>query len=192
MPLRRGTRERQEALNMVYATMPVLIAAGVLLASGILEHLRAAHVVAWAGIIFAVPLYLADRFGGQDKMLDDMNPRSTFIMGLAQMLALIPGASRAGVTLMAGRRLGFSREAAARYSMLMAMPVILCFALFGLLELISAQAWGELGDAALGAGLAAIFAFVTIDVFLRMTRKLSLTIFVLYRLALGGAILLFF
>ena len=149
-------------------------------------------MVAWASIVFAVPLYVADRFVSAEKTLADMADKPALVMGLAQMLALIPGASRAGVTIMAGRALGFSREAAARYSMLMAMPVIAAFALFGLLELVSEAAWEALGEAALGALLAAIFAFVTIDLFLRLTRRMSLTVFVAYRITLGLAILAFF
>jgi undecaprenyl-diphosphatase len=117
--------------------------------------------------------------------------KPAFILGLAQMLALIPGASRAGVTLMAARGLGFSREAAARYSMLMAMPVILAFACFGLLELVAMGRYDALGTALLGALLAALFAFATIDLFLKMTRHLSLLPFVIYRIGLGAAILIF-
>lgn len=192
LPLRRQTPAARDAAHMIYATGPVLLGAALLMTSGLLDQLRSAHVVAWASIVFAVPLYVADRFGGQAKTLADMQARSALLMGVAQMLALVPGASRAGVTIMAGRALGFSREAAARYSMLMAMPVILCFALFGLLDLIGNKNWGGLGDAALGAMLAAVFAFISIDVFLRLTRRISLLFFVLYRLALGGAILIFF
>lgn len=192
LPLRRHTEAAREARHMIYATLPVLVAAALVLASGALEALRSAHVVAWASILFAVPLYLADRFTQAEKTLKDMADRPALVMGLAQILALIPGASRAGVTIMAGRALGFSREAAARYSMLMAMPVIAAFALFGLLELIREAAWQALGEAALGALLAAIFAFITIDVFLRLTRRMSLAVFVAYRIALGVAILAFF
>jgi undecaprenyl-diphosphatase len=119
-----------------------------------------------------------------------MAARPALLLGLAQMLALIPGASRAGVTIMAGRALGFSREAAARYSMLMAMPVILAFALFGLLDLWVAGNVAALGMAVLGAVLAAIFAFASIAIFLQLTRHLSLLPFVVYRIALGAVILL--
>ena len=177
------------ARHMIWATLPVLLAAGLLLLSGVLEVLRQPMVVAWASIVFAVPLYLADRYGKSNVTLTDMGDRHAVLLGLAQILALVPGASRAGVTITAGRALGFSREAAARYSMLMAMPVIVCFALLGLAELISKGDWQALGLAAIGAALAALFAFISIDVFLRLTRRFSLLPFVLYRLALGGAIL---
>ena len=126
----------------------------------------------------------------RSKRASDMAVRPALLMGLAQMLALIPGASRAGVTIMAGRALGFSREAAARYSMLMAMPVILAFALFGLLDLWAAGNVAALGTALLGAVLAAFFAFASIDIFLKLTRRLSLLPFVLYRIGLGALILL--
>ena len=186
----KQTAPRQEALHMVYATLPVLLAAVLLLGLGLIDALRTAEIVAWASILFAVPLYLADRYGASAKTLSDMAARPALLMGLAQMLALIPGASRAGVTIMAGRALGLSREAAARYSMLMAMPVILAFALFGLLDLLAAGNAAALGTAFLGALLAALFAFASIDIFLKLTRRLSLLPFVLYRIALGVTILL--
>ena len=71
------------------------------------------------------------------------------------------------------------------------MPVIVCFALVGLLDLINSGDWQALGAAIFGAALAAVFAFISIDVFLRLTRKLSLLPFVLYRIGLGVAILSF-
>ncbi len=188
--LAQHTAPRQEALNMVYATVPVLLAAALLLGLGLIDALRTPETVAWASILFAVPLYLADRYSASLKAVQDMAARPALLMGLAQMLALIPGASRAGVTIMAGRALGFSREAAARYSMLMAMPVILVFALSGLLDLWAARNFAALGTALLGAVLAALFALASIDIFLKLTRRLSLLPFVLYRIVLGAVILL--
>tara|TARA_B100000963_G_scaffold196444_1_gene170971 strand:- start:1299 stop:2105 length:807 start_codon:yes stop_codon:yes gene_type:complete len=186
----KQTEPRQEALNMGYATVPVSLAAALLVGLGLVDALRTPEIVAWASILFAVPLYLADRYGASAKSVSDMAARPALLMGLAQMLALIPGASRAGVTIMAGRALGFSREAAARYSMCMAMPVILAFALFGLLDLWLVGNIMALGEALLGAMLAAIFAFASIHIFLKLTRRLSLLPFVLYRVGMGAVILL--
>ena len=186
---RRPSGAAQNARHMVWATAPILLVAALLLGLGLIELLRQPHIVAWASILFAVPLYLADRYGADDKTQSAMDDKSALWLGGAQILSLIPGASRAGVTIMAARGLGFSREAAARYSMLMAMPVIVCFAALGLFELIATAQWQALGQAALGAALAAVFAFITIDVFLRLTRTISLLPFVLYRIGLGLAIL---
>lgn len=186
----RKTEQRKAALNMVWATLPVLVAALILVATDSLDRLRNAEIVAWASIIFAVPLYLADRYGRADKATSDITSNAALKLGLAQMLALVPGASRAGVTLMAGRALGFSREAAAQYSMLMAMPVILAFALFGLIDLLQSGNRAALGQALIGAVLAAGFALAAIDVFLKLTRRFSLLPFVIYRISLGALILI--
>ena len=105
------------------------------------------------------------------------------------MLALIPGASRAGVTIMAGLYLGFDRTQAARFSMLLAMPVIGAFALVGLVDLVQAGALEALGTALVAGLLAALFAFATIHVFLKMTRKIGLLPFVIYRIGLGIGLL---
>ena len=83
-------RAAPEALNMVYATLPVLLAAALLLGLGLIDALRTPEIVAWASILFAVPLYLADRYGASVKAVPDMAARPAFLMGLAQMLALIP------------------------------------------------------------------------------------------------------
>ena len=105
------------------------------------------------------------------------------------MLALIPGASRAGVTIMAGLFLGFDRTQAARFSMLLAMPVIAAFALVGLVDLLQSGAYQALGTALFAAVLAGLFAFVTIHLFLKMTRRIGLLPFVIYRIGLGIGLL---
>ena len=187
---RRDSPQAQASRLLIIATLPILLAAALLVASGLLAHLRTAEVIAWASIIFAVPLYLADRYGPNTENMAGLRARPALLIGLAQIFALIPGASRAGVTITAARALGMQREEAARFSMLLSMPVIFCFALLGLIELIAEGDGTALSQALLGAGLAAIFAFLTIDVFMRMTRHMSLLPFVIYRLVLGIALLL--
>ena len=186
---RRPTPKARQSGFLIIATVPVLLAAAAWMASGALDSLRTVQVVAWASIIFAIPLYLADRYGATHLKLRDLQMRPALLIGLAQILALIPGASRSGVTLMAARGLGFSREEAARVSMLLSMPVIFCFAMVGLLELVRDGDTTALSHAAIGAALAAVFAFLAIDLFMRMMRHISLLPFVIYRIGLGFAIL---
>jgi undecaprenyl-diphosphatase len=186
---RRDSDNAKAARLLIIATVPILLAAALVMASGLLEQLRSAEVIAWASIVFAVPLYLADRYGANGTTMAGLRARPALLIGLAQIFALIPGASRAGVTITAARALGMQREEAARFSMLLSMPVIFCFALLGLIELIVDGDTTALSQALLGAGLAAVFAFLTIDVFIRMTRRMSLLPFVLYRLVLGIALL---
>jgi len=187
---RRKSPAAQQAWMIILATAPVLLAAAALMASGWLTLLRSAQVIAWASIIFAVPLYLAVRYGASDKSLETLAARPALLIGLAQVLALIPGASRSGVTIMAARGLGFDRSQAARFSMLLSMPVIFCFAIIGLADLLANGDPTALGHAALAAALAAVFAFIAIDIFMRMMQRMTLAPFVIYRIALGIGLLL--
>jgi undecaprenyl-diphosphatase len=183
---------------LVIASLPVLLAGAVLVALDVTDALRKPEIVAWASIIFAIPLWLADRrqasqssditaSEGDDPQ--SISPRHALIIGLAQILALIPGASRAGVTITAGLFLGFDRTQAVRFSMLLAMPVIAAFALVGLVDLVQASAHQALGTALVAALLAGLFAFATIHIFLKMTRMMGLLPFVIYRIGLGIGLL---
>ena len=183
---------------LVIASLPVLLAGATLVVLGVTDALRKPEIVAWASIVFAIPLWLADRRhatrssdikASEGGDVQTISPRHALIIGLAQMLALIPGASRAGVTIMAGLYLGFDRTQAARFSMLLAMPVIGAFALVGLVDLVQAGALEALGMALVAGLLAALFAFATIHVFLKMTRKIGLLPFVIYRIGLGISLL---
>ena len=183
---------------LVIASLPVLLAGATLVVLGVTDALRKPEIVAWASIVFAIPLWLADRRhatrssdikASEGDDVQTISPRHALIIGLAQMLALIPGASRAGVTIMAGLYLGFDRTQAARFSMLLAMPVIGAFALVGLVELLHARAYETLGTALVAGLLAALFAFATIHVFLKITRTIGLLPFVIYRIVLGIGLL---
>ena len=183
---------------LVIASLPVLLAGATLVVLGVTDALRKPEIVAWASIVFAIPLWLADRRhatrssdikASEGGDVQTISPRHALIIGLAQMLALIPGASRAGVTIMAGLYLGFDRTQAARFSMVLAMPVIGAFALVGLVDLVQAGALEALGMALVAGLLAALFAFATIHMFLKITRKIGLLPFVIYRIGLGIGLL---
>lgn len=179
------------ALNIIFATIPVLIAGGALVWSGYADVLRTPQVIALSSIIFAIPLYVADRMAVR-VTVDGLSLKSALIIGVAQICALIPGASRSGVTMTAGRACGLNRADAARFSMLMAMPVIALFALAGLVDLYQEPASEKFSAALIGAGIAALIAFLTIHGFLKLTQRFSYTPFVIYRIALGTIILITF
>ena len=183
---------------LVIASLPVLLAGATLVVLGVTDALRKPEIVAWASIVFAIPLWLADRRhatrssdikASEGGDVQTISPRHALIIGLAQMLALIPGASRAGVTIMAGLYLGFDRTKAAHFSMILAMPVIGAFAFVGLVDLVQEGALEALGLALVAGLLAALFAFATIHVFLKMTRTIGLLPFVIYRIGLGIGLL---
>lgn len=176
-------------LLIALATPPVLIAGGVLYISGLADALRSPIVIAWATLILALPLWLADHFGKQTLTIDKMNWRDALMIGLAQMVALIPGSSRSGVTMTAARALGLTRSEAARFSMLMAVPVIAAFGLLAGVELArGADAGASLTDGLLIMVLSFFAAWAAIAVLMQVVDKIGFLPFVFYRLALAGVL----
>jgi undecaprenyl-diphosphatase len=170
------------------ATVPAGIA-GLLLELLVPGGLRSPRLIAVATVGFGLLLWWADAAGGELKDERRIGFREAMLIGLAQALALIPGTSRSGITITAGRALGFSRRAAARFSFLLSIPVIVLAGgakLYGALGAAEATDWGAL---LLGTSLAFISAYTCIHYFLKIIARVSLLPFVIYRLALGGVIL---
>ncbi|MEM1316401.1 MAG: undecaprenyl-diphosphate phosphatase [Pseudomonadota bacterium] len=188
---RVSTPQARLSLHLIFATIPVVLCGALLAAAGLTDLLRDVEVIAWATLVFGVVLWLADRFGGLEKRSEAWTWRDAGLMGLAQAVALIPGTSRSGITLTAARALGYARVDAARLAMLMSIPTILAAGALATLDLVE-RGDAALGlDAALAAGLSCLAAFAALAVMMRMLETWSLTPFVLYRLALGGALLVY-
>jgi undecaprenyl-diphosphatase len=177
------------ALLIGAATPPIIIGAGLLYLTGQTDLFRSPLIIGIATLVFAVPLWAADRYGRADLTTSAMGYRDAFLIGLAQVFALIPGASRSGVTMTAGRALGLGRSEAARFSMLMAIPVIAAFALVAGLDL--AQGGNEgasLKDGLIVAALSFLSAWASIAVMMRFVERVGFLPFVIYRLLLAGLI----
>ena len=132
---------------------------------------------------------LADRYARREKGISEVRIRDAFIIGVAQALALVPGTSRSGVTITAGRLLGFERQDAARFSFLLSAPVILLATVYKGAELVLGDnhvAWGEL---ALGVVVSAVVAYISIEFFMRVVSRIGLAPFAIYRLLLAGVII---
>jgi undecaprenyl-diphosphatase len=173
---------------IVLATIPVVIA-GFAMKTLAPEGIRTTQVIGWAFIVFGVFLWLGDRFGMTVRKMEHLRWGTALCVGLAQVLALIPGASRAGTTITMARILGMERREAARFSMLLSIPAILGA---GVLE---GRALMQSGDVALqasavmAAALAFVSALVAIAAMMRWLSFASFTPFVLYRIVIGIAIL---
>ena len=171
---------------LLCATLPVGVT-GVLFAGWIELNLRSLPVIAAATILFGLLLGVADRGGATDGKL---NLRVAIWIGLAQVLALVPGTSRSGVTMMAGRLCGLERALAARFSFLLAIPVILgatCLQLYQLLNSAATVSWGQLVP---GVVLSGAVAYVTIGWFLGLVERIGFWPFVIYRCLLGIVLLI--
>ena len=173
------------------ATLPIVIVGG-LFSGFIEENLRSPFVIALATIFFGVLLYLSDRKAhlviGERVMTVSLG----FIIGLSQILAVIPGTSRSGITITAALFLGFSRTEAARFSFLLSIPVIIAANILGIYEFsqIENMIFDYL-DLLLGVGISFVIAYLTIKWFISFVEKIGMLPFVIYRLFLGGIIFLY-
>lgn len=170
---------------IVIATIPAVIVGFMLKVTGTADLMRGAAVIATTSIVFGLLLYWADRVGTTEKSLERMAIKPALIIGLAQMLALIPGTSRSGITMTAARYLGFNRQDSARFSLLLSIPTIIGAAvLLGKDVATSGDSivWAEAGIA---AGLSCLAALAAIHFLMKWLAHASMAIFVIYRVALG-------
>ena len=173
---------------LVLGTLPALII-GFLFEGFIEEHFRSAHVIGYATIIGGIVLAVADRWNSQQRNLTDMTIAFALFIGIAQACALIPGTSRSGVTITMALLLGFHRVAAARFSFLLSVPIILAGGIWQGLGLLqeSQVPWGLIGLATLVSGIS---AYLCIHGFLKFIERIGMMPFVIYRLFLGVFLLL--
>jgi undecaprenyl-diphosphatase len=171
-------------LYVVVATLP-LIAAGVALKMTFALELRGIEVVAWATLGFGLLLYLADRMGMMIRRVEHIGIGSAIVIGVAQILALIPGTSRSGITMTAARFLGFERPEAARFSMLLAIPAILGAGTLAGLDLYQTGDLALRREAFVAAALAFVAALMAIAALMQWLKRASFTPFVVYRIVLG-------
>ncbi|MFT6945176.1 MAG: undecaprenyl-diphosphatase, partial [Yoonia sp.] len=132
------------ALCLLIATIPVIIVGFILEVTGLSDAMRGIAVIGWTMIIFGVVLYWADQKGPNERTAESWTLKDAITMGLWQTLALIPGTSRSGITITAGRILGYTRTDAARLSMLMSIPTIIASAALLGLDVIGAEDTGAL------------------------------------------------
>ena len=179
------------AILLVIGTVPAVIAGGALWALGLAEVFRSVEAIAASTILFAVVLYWADRYGASEKRFAQLARRHALWIGLAQVLAFLPGASRSGVAITAGRALGFDRETAARFAFLLAIPTIAAAGTLGGIELArSGAAWLQ-WSAVVVSVLAFFAALAALWALMRFLRCWSLLPFVIYRLILGAGLLIY-
>jgi undecaprenyl-diphosphatase len=178
---RQAVGESTLAWGIIIATIPACLA-GLLFSGLIEEYLRSPLVIAATTIIFGFVLLFADRFA-LSKDLRNLTLYIALIIGLAQVLSLIPGVSRSGITLSAALLLGCSRVSAARFSFLLSIPIIFLAAAYEGVGLIGqAVQWDKLIAV---VALSFVSGYLCIYGFLAIIQRFSMLPFVLYRLALG-------
>ena len=187
----RGRRDRGAKMAglIVVATIPV-VAAGFAVNHYFPNGIRSIEVIGWATLGFGILLWLADRIGMTLRRMDHLDLSDAMVIGLAQTLALIPGTSRAGITMTAARLLGMERADAARFSMLMSIPTIVAAGALKGFELWQSGDARVTADAFVGAGLSFVAALIAIALMMAWLKRASFTPFVVYRVVLGAGLLL--
>lgn len=185
---RQNVGESRLAWAVLLGTIPVGLA-GLLFKDLVETELRSPLVIAAATIGFGALLWWADRYGQRRRDEHQLNWKDVLVIGLAQACALIPGTSRSGATMTAGLIMGLSRSAAARFSFLLSIPVIVLAGGLNGLELL--QAPGPVDWQALLAGtvISALSAYLCIHLFLRLLERIGMLPFVIYRFLLGALLL---
>jgi undecaprenyl-diphosphatase len=189
----RGVHSTQSRLawGVGIATIPVGLA-GLLLNDVIDSYLRGALVIAATTIFFGLLLGFADIRGTRQRDEYSLSWRDIVLIGCAQALALIPGTSRSGITMTAALLVGLNRKAAARFSFLLSIPVIILAGGLESVKLLQQPQAVDWPALALATGLSAVSAYVCIHVFIRFLEHTGMLPFVIYRLVLGGFLLLWF
>ncbi len=188
---RQMSADARLAWLVVLGTIPAALT-GLLLDDVIETHLRSPLVIALTTIGFGVLLGVADQRGRQARREDSLSVMDVVWIGLAQALALIPGTSRSGVTMTAALALGLTRTAAARFSFLLSIPVILMAGSYKTLQLAQQTGPVDWGSILLGTLVAAVSAYLCIHFFLRLIERIGMLPFVVYRLLLGAFLLVLF
>lgn len=185
-----GDDDARMAWFIALGSVPIIVL-GLAFQDAIESPFRNLWLIALTLAGFALVLGWADSRGAKTRPLTDLRPKHAVLFGLAQALALIPGVSRSGGTITGGLLMGYTREAAARYSFLLAIPAVFGSGVYQLLK--SVGEFGTAGTPALGATvLATLVAFavgyVVIIAFLKIVSTYSYRPFVLYRLGLAALV----
>jgi undecaprenyl-diphosphatase len=185
---RSATLQARMAWCIGIGTIPAAVA-GLFFAGWIAANLRSPMFVVTALAAYGLLMALADYFAPRARDISTIRIRDALIVGIAQALSLVPGTSRSGITITAGRLLGFRRQDAARFSFLLSAPVILLATIYEVVMLVTGDmqvAWDNLAVAALVSG---IVAYLSIDFFMRFVSVMGLLPFAIYRLLLASVIL---
>ena len=187
--LKKIVNNRNLFFLMIFGSLPLIILGAIIYKTGLINYFRNIEVIAWTTLIFALLLYIADKFENKKKIETDLELKSILIIGVFQILALIPGVSRSGIVITAGRFLNFSRYDSTKISFYLSIPAIAGASFLSLKSLVDKNIDLNL-IVLVSILLSFIFSYLTIKYFLIFVKKFTLSTFVIYRIILSA--ILFF
>ena len=183
-------RNNQKLLVLVlFGSIPLIIFGYIIYSTEIINLLRNIEIIAWTTLFFGLVLFLSDKRDINQNISTDLNIKAILFIGLFQILALIPGVSRAGITLTAARFLRFNRVDSSKIAFLLSIPALAGASFLGLKDAVQQSI--EFNYLLLIAiTFSFVFSFVTVKYFIKYVSNFSLTVFVIYRILVGLILLL--
>jgi len=175
--------------KIIISSIPVIVVGFFLVKLNLIDKLRTIEIIGWTTIIFAILLYISDKFKLEKNVEKNFTYKSAILIGFFQILSLIPGVSRSGITITAGRFLNFKRYDASKISFLLSIPTLAAVSIYGINNLLTADNFSFTNLNIISIIFSFIFSYLTIRFFLNYIKKSSLNLFVLYRLILGTALI---
>ena len=172
-------------IKILIGTIPIIPIGYIIYTTGLVNHFRNLEIIGWASLIFAILLYISDKVKVTKKIDTGFSNKSAIIFGLFQIISLIPGVSRSGITITSGRLLGFNRFDSAKISFFLSIPTLAAASILAIYNIYK-EGSAELNFLAIIAVIFSfIFSYFTIAIFLNYIRKFSLSVFVIYRILLS-------
>ena len=182
-------KNRNFLIKILIGTIPIVPVGYIFYQSGIIDLFRNLEVIGWMSLVFGIFLYISDKTKINKKLETEFSKKSAIFIGLFQVLALIPGVSRSGITITSGRLLGFNRFDSAKISFFLSIPTLFAASILGIYNIYQ-EGSAELNYLAIIAVIFSfIFSYLTIVIFLNFIKKFSLKIFVIYRVIISILIL---
>ena len=171
--------------KIIISSIPVMLVGFLLIKFNLIDQLRNTEVIGWTTIIFGIFLYISDKCNLNKKIENDFTFKSAITIGILQILSLIPGVSRSGITISAARISKFNRYDSAKISFLLSIPTLAAVSLFGFRNLIISENADFTTLNLISISLSFIFSLITIKFFLNYIKNFNLSLFVIYRIILG-------
>ncbi len=183
-------KNKQFLIKIILATIPLIPVGYILYKTELINQLRNLEVIAWMSLIFGVLLYISDKFKTTNTIEKQFTTKTAIIIGLFQVLSLIPGVSRAGITITSGRFLGFNRFDSTKISFFLAIPALTAASVLGLYNIFQEESPDLNFLAIIAVIFSCIFSYITIALFFNFIKKFSLKVFVIYRIIISLILLM--
>ena len=178
-------------IKIFISSVPVMSIGYILVQFDLIEKIRNIEFIGWTTVVFGVLLYISDKYKLEKNIKNNFDYRSALFIGLFQVLSLMPGVSRSGITITAARLLNYKRYDALKISFLLSIPTLAAVSIFGLKNLASSDNINLSILNIISIFLSFLFSFFTIKFFFKYVQKFNMNIFVIYRLILGLLLIYF-